>query len=223
MEEIGRYFFDPAIMRACAPYLLRGLVVTLQLAALVILCGLSLGLALACLRSVQVRAMTLAIVAFADIFRAVPALVVLILVYFALPAVGVSLSPFASSVLALSLVLAAFSEEIFWAGIASVDRGQWEAARSTGLGFGQTLFSVVLGQAIRLVIPPLTNRTIAITKNTALASVVSVEEILNQASSQQALLANPTPLTLGALLYLAIFFPLVVASRLLERRYGRGR
>ncbi len=80
-----------------------------------------------------------------------------------------NLPSFAVLWLVLSLVLAAFAEEIFWAGLISVRKGQWEAARSTGLGHGQALIHVVLPQAVRLAIPPLVNRTIAITKNTALA------------------------------------------------------
>jgi hypothetical protein len=95
-----------------------------------------------------------------------------VLLFFGLPNAGVELSGFVASWLALTLVLMAFSEEIFWAGITSVPKGQWEAARSTGLGFVQTLAYVVLPQALRITIPPLTNRTIAITKGTALGLVV---------------------------------------------------
>jgi len=223
MNEIVVYFFNVEIMIQAWPYLLKGFWLTLQMAALVIVFGVSLGLALACLRSLQIRPLAWAVIAFADIFRAIPALVVLIVFYFALPALGVTLSPFACATLTLVLVLAAFAEEIFWAGITAVEKGQWEAARSTGLSYQQTLAHIVLAQAIKMVIPPLTNRTIAMTKNTAIASVVSVEEILNQASSQQALLANPTPLTLGALMFLAIFMPLVFFSRWLERNYAWSR
>ena len=89
-------------------------------------------------------------------------------------------------------------DKIFWAGITSVAEGQWEAARSTGLSFGQTLVHVVLPQAFRLTIPPLTNRTIAITKGTALGSVVAVTEILGPASSAMSNSYNPSPLMLGA-------------------------
>ncbi len=85
--------------------------------------------------------------------------------------------------LVLSLVLAAFVEEIVWAGILSVRKGQWDAARSTGLTFLQALLYVVMPQAVRLTIPPLTNRTIAITKNTALGTVIGVGEVLNQATT----------------------------------------
>ena len=98
-----------------------------------------------------------------------------------------------------------------------------EGGLSTGLTFTQTLFYIVLYQAVQMVIPPLTNKTISITKNTALASVVSVSELLNQASSQQALYANPTPLTVAALFYLAVFVPLVVLSRHIESRYAVKR
>jgi polar amino acid transport system permease protein len=110
----------------------------------------------------------------------------------------------------------AFSEEIFWAGITSIAKGQWEAARSTGLSYGQTLMNVVLPQALRLTIPPLTNRTIAITKGTALGTVVAVSEILGMASSAVSNSYNPSPLTLGALAYLILFFPMVVFGRWLE-------
>lgn len=220
MDLITRYFFDRAILEKSLPFLLDGLVTTLLIALSVIVLGLTLGLALACLRSYQMRLLNVLILVFVDVFRSIPSLVILIVVYFGLPEYGIRMSGFAAIVLVLSLVMAAFAEEIFWAGITSVHKGQWEAGRSTGLTFTQTLFSIVLLQAVQMVIPPLTNKTISITKNTALASVISVSELLNQASSQQAIYANPTPLTLAAILYLLIFFPLVLFSRFIEGRYA---
>ena len=89
-------------------------------------------------------------------FRAVPPLVILIIFYFAFPYIGIRLSGFVAVYISMSLVLAAFAEEIFWAGILSVDKGHWEAARSTGLGFAAALVNVVLPQAFRMTIPPLT-------------------------------------------------------------------
>ena len=124
---------------------------------------------------------------------------IMIVFYFALPFVGIQMSGFVVAWLSLTLVLASFVEEIFWAGILSVDKGQWEAARSTGLSFFQTLCNVVLPQAIRMTIPPLTNRTIVITKSTAIASVVAVPEILSQAGAAQGFSANTTPLTMAAI------------------------
>jgi len=120
------------------------------------------------------------------------------------------------------LVLAAFAEEIVWAGITATPKGQWEAARSTGLSFTQALVHVVLPQAVRMVIPPLTNRAIAITKMTALGMVIGVPDILGQATTAQSFSANASPLTLAALAYVAIFLPLVVFSRWLEQRFTQA-
>ena len=145
------------------------------------------------------------------------------LIYFGLPSVGLSPSGFVSTWLSLAFVLMAFSEEIFWAGITSVAKGQWEAARSTGLSFGQTLMNVVLPQALRLTIPPLTNRTIAITKGTALGTVVAVTEILGQASSAMSNSYNPSPLMMGAAAYLVLFLPVVVVGRWVETRFAWQR
>jgi polar amino acid transport system permease protein len=211
-------FFNAKVMARYLPDILYGMVVTIELALLVIVTGLAAGLALALVRSLGFRALNLLIVFTVDLFRALPPLVIIVFIYFGLPALGLSPSGFVSSWLSLMLVLMAFSEEIFWAGITSVPKGQWEAARSTGLSYGQTLINVVLAQALRLTIPPLTNRTIAITKGTALASVVAVSEILGAASSAVSNSYNPSPLTLGAAAYLVLFFPMVVFGRWLETR-----
>ena len=211
-------FFNAQVMARYLPDILHGTLITIQLAALVIASGLVAGLALALLRSLGFRPVNLLIVFVVDLFRALPPLVIIVFIYFGLPAVELSPSGFVSTWLSLTLVLMAFSEEIFWAGIISIPKGQWEAARSTGLSYGQALINVVLPQAIRLTIPPLTNRTIAITKGTALGSVVAVSEILGMASSAVSNSYNPSPLTLGAAVYVILFFPMVVLGRWLETR-----
>src|SRR5690606_7811865 len=93
---------------------------------------------------------------------------------------------------------------------------------STGLSFAQTLLSVVLPQAIRIAIPPLTNRAISLTKNTSLGSAIGVPDVLGRAMTAQAFSANATPLMMAAIIYVIIFVPLVVAARLLERNYQWG-
>lgn len=223
MDRIAENFFDLDVMAKYLPSILDGVWVTVHLAVLIVLSGLALGFVLAVVRAFQIRPVNWLIVLVADVFRALPPIVIMIVFYFALPFVGVSMSGFTVAWLSLTLVLASFAEEIFWTGILSVDRGQWEAARSTGLGFLQALRDVVLPQAVRLTIPPLTNRTIVITKSTAIASVVAVQEILTQASAAQAFSANTTPLTMAAAAYLVIFLPLVVLSRWVESRFGWKR
>ncbi|MBV9190258.1 MAG: amino acid ABC transporter permease [Betaproteobacteria bacterium] len=211
-------FFNGRMMAKYLPDIAYGTLVTVELAALVIMSGLAAGLALALLRSLGYRPVNLLLIFVVDLFRALPPLVIIVFIYFGLPAIDVSPSGFVSTWLSLAMVLMAFSEEIFWAGITSIPKGQWEAARSTGLSYGQTLISVVLPQAIRLTIPPLTNRTIAITKGTALGTVVAVSEILGMASSAVSNSYNPSPLTLGAAAYLILFFPMVVFGRWLETK-----
>ena len=213
-------FFNWEVIAEYLPEIAKGFLITCEIAVLVVLCGLVLGLALAVLRSYRVRPINFVIVVFVDTHRALPPLVLILLFYFGLPNVGISLSGFAVLWVVLTLVLASFAEEIFWAGILSVDKGQWQAARSTGLGFTQTMFYVVLPQAVRMMIPPLTNRTIAITKNTALGSVIGVGEILNEATTAQSFSGNASPLMVGAIAYLILFLPVIYLGRWIETRFA---
>jgi len=213
-------FFNPGLIERYLPDIAKGMAVTIEIAAAVVVTGILLGLVLAIARSFRVLPVSALIVLFVDVFRALPPLVLVLLVYFGLPNVGIYLPSFAVLWLVLSLVLAAFCEEIFWAGILSVPKGQWEAARSTGLGFVGALAYVVLPQALRLTVPPITNRTIAITKNTALGTVIGVGEILNQATTAQSFSGNATPLMMGAIAYVMLFIPVVVLGRSLETRFA---
>jgi polar amino acid transport system permease protein len=216
-------FFKPELIARYLPDILRGMAVTTEIAVLVVVAGIALGLALALIRSLRVRLINLLIVVFADVARALPPLVLVLIVYFGLPNVGVVLPSYVVLWLVLSLILAAFAEEIFWAGILSVRKGQWDAARSTGLTYVKTLVHVILPQAVRLTVPPLTNRTIAITKNTALGTVIGVPEILNQATTAESFSFNATPLMMGAIAYLVLFVPVVIAARYIETRFAWRR
>ncbi len=213
-------FFKWDVIERYFPAIVKGMVVTIEVAVAVVITGILLGLILAVVRSFRIRVVNALIVTFVDMLRALPPLVLILLVFFGLPNLGVNLPSFAVLWLVLALVLAAFAEEIFWAGILWIPKGQWEAARSTGLGFLGTLAYVVLPQAIRLTVPPLTNRTIAITKNTALGTVIGVGEILNQATTAQSFSGSATPLMMGALAYLILFVPVVVLGRFLETRFA---
>jgi len=216
-------FFNAEVLARYAPSILDGVRVTIELSLLIVIAGTASGIALAALRAYRIRAASLAIVLFADIWRALPPLVLILIAFFGLPNAGVYLSSFVVLFVVLGLVLAAFTEEIVWAGITAVHAGQWEASRSTGLGFTQTLFHVILPQALRLVIPPLTNRAIAITKMTALGTVIGVPDILNQATTAQSFSGNASPLMLAAIAYVLLFLPLVIFSRWLESRYAWRR
>jgi polar amino acid transport system permease protein len=216
-------FFKPELIARYLPDILSGMVVTMEIAVLVVVAGVALGLALALIRSLRLHLVNLLIVVFVDVARALPPLVLVLIVYFGLPNIGIVLPSYVVLWLVLSLLLAAFAEEIFWAGILSVRKGQWDAARSTGLSYAQTLVHVILPQAVRLTVPPLTNRTIAITKNTALGTVIGVPEILNQATTAESFSFNATPLMMGAIAYLVLFMPVVIAGRYVETRFAWRR
>ena len=222
-ERFSDSFLNTEVMARYLPDIIKGFFVTVELAILIVIAGLALGLALAVIRSLGIRPLNWLIIFTVDLFRALPPLVIIVLLYFGLPAAGLNLSGFEATWLSLTLVLMSFSEEIFWAGITAVPKGQWEAARSTGLGFLPTLRLVVLPQALRMTIPPITNRTIAITKGTALGSVVAVSEILGAAQSGLSHAFNPSPLTLGALAYIILFFPVVLFGRWVETRFAWKR
>jgi polar amino acid transport system permease protein len=222
-SRFAETFFKWELIRQSAPAIAKGTLVTIEIALAVVLTGVALGLALAIVRTLRFRLANALIVAFVDMFRALPPLVLVLLVFFGLPNVGINLPSFAVLWLVLSLVLAAFAEEIFWAGILSIPKGQWEAARSTGFGFFATLLYIVLPQAVRLTVPPITNRTVAITKNTALGTVIGVPEILNQATTAQSFAGNATPLMMGAIAYVLLFIPVVALGRFVETRFAWRR
>jgi polar amino acid transport system permease protein len=222
-EGFAFSFLNARVAADYWPKILEGLGVTVALAVLIIAAGLALGLGLAVLRCLGLRMLDWAIIFVVDLFRALPPLVLIVLIYFGLPAAGIGFSGFWATWLALTLVLMAFAEEIFWGSICAVPKGQWEAGRAIGLRFLPTLRLIVLPQALRIAIPPLTNRTIAITKGTALGSVVAVAEILGAAQSGMAFSGNPTPLMLGAMAYLLLFLPVVIAGRWVETRFAWRR
>ena len=221
--DIFETFFNAEVMRRTFPLLLRGLWITLQLGAASIVAGLVLGLALAMARLYAPGPARFLTRVYIDIFRSIPLLVLLIIVYYALPFVGLRLSPFASAMTALTLVSGAYTAEIFRAGIEAIPKGQFEASAALGLSGRQTMADVVLPQAVRIVIPPLTNNSINVVKDTALASVVAMPDLLKQATQAQALAANPTPLIVAAAIYVAFLWPLVALVSRMERRFAARR
>jgi polar amino acid transport system permease protein len=222
MNLLNTFFNIPVLVQSL-PQLLWGLVVTLEIGITSILCGLAGGLFLAVARLYAPRFFTVLIRIYIDIFRSIPLLVLLIVVYYALPFVGIRLSPFLSAVTALSLVSAAYTAEIFRAGIEAIPHGQFEASAALGLSNRHTMVDVILPQAIRIVIPPLTNNCINVLKDTALASVVAMPDLLKQATQAQALAANPSPLIGAALIYVALLWPMVAVVARLEKHFSRGK
>ena len=222
MDRLLENFLNFSVMAKAWPVVLQGFGVTVMVSLLVIVLGLSAGLGLAVLRSMKNSALDVLIVTWVDLFRTLPQLVIIIVLYFGMPYAGLTLSPFTTTVIALGAVLSAFACEIFWSSIQALPRGQWDAAKALGFGPMRMLFRIILPQAARLAIPMLTNRAISISKGTALGTAVALPETLGQAQSFMSIVANPSPLTLAAAFYLTLFLPLVVASRWIEHASAKG-
>ena len=171
--ELLQTFFNWSVFVDALPLMLRGLGVTVMLGVVSIILGLVGGLMLAMLRLYAFAPVWLARV-YIDVLRSIPLLVLLVLIYYALPFVGIRLSSFAAATAALSLVSCAYSAEIFRSGIEAIPRGQFEASASQGMSFFNTMRDIILPQAMRIVMPPMTSNCINVMKDTALASVVAM-------------------------------------------------
>ncbi|MDH1621595.1 cystine ABC transporter permease [Pseudomonas chengduensis] len=164
-----------------APFLLKGAYYTVVLSLGGMFFGLLLGFALAVGRlygPAPLRWLTRLYVSF---FRGTPLLVQLFLIYYGLPQLGIQLDPLPAALIGFSLNMAAYTSEILRAAIASIDRGQWEAAASIGMSKTQTLYRAILPQAARTALPPLGNSFISLVKDTALAATIQVPELFRQA------------------------------------------
>lgn len=211
-------FFNWDVLVGAMPLLLQGLLTTLLLGFTSIVLGFIAGLLVCIGRLYGPTPLRYLMIVFIDVFRSVPVLVVLILIYYALPFVGIRFSSFVSAMIALSTVFSAFTAEVIRAGIEAIPKGQFEAASALGLHFRLTLFKVILPQAMRIAIPPQTGNCVALLKDTSLASVVAMPDLLKQATDAQAYWANPTPLIGAALVYLALLWPLIRLVAYLEKR-----
>ena len=215
-------FFNWSVFVDALPALLEGLWTTIVLGVVSIAAGMVSGLFMALARLYGARFAQVIARIYIDAFRSIPLLVLLVLVYYALPFVGIRMSSFTSAAVALSLVSCAYTAEIFRAGIQAIPKGQFEAADAIGLGFFSSMRYVVLPQAFRIVVPPLTGNCINVLKDTALASVVAMPDLLKQATQAEALAANPTPLIGAAFLYLLILLPLVRLVSYFESRHSKN-
>jgi His/Glu/Gln/Arg/opine family amino acid ABC transporter permease subunit len=215
-------YLDFGLVFENADAILQAVLVTVLLAFFAEALGVVLGLVFALLKISRFRILSFPAQLYIDVFRGTPLLVQIIFIYFATPLIGLRFeSLFFAGLTALTLNSAAYVAEIFRSGIQSIDRGQMEAGRASGLSYGQTMRYIVVPQAFRRVIPPLTNEFVVIIKDTSIVSVIGLEELLRAARVLQSATANATPLVVAALIYLAICLPLIYLANGLERRLNR--
>ena len=214
------YRWDFAPVLANADLLVAGLVNTLRVTGTALVVGVALGLALALLRLSGRRLASWPAGFVIEIFRTTPPLVQLFWFFFALPLVaGIEMTPFMAAATTFSIQSAAFFAEVFRGGIASVERGQWEAARAIGMSRGQALRRVVLPQAVKRMIPAFLERAIELMKTTTLVATISYADLLYAANeiSQRSFRPLET-FTVAALVYFGVITVVSQAARRLERR-----
>jgi polar amino acid transport system permease protein len=204
--------------------LLAGAAGTLRIFAICLVAGLGLGLAVGLARYSKRRLFYIPASVFMEFFRNTPVLVQILWFYFAFPIISpIEISPLMAAALGISLNSAAFSAEIYRGGIQSIESGQWEGARALGMTYAQAMRRVILPQALRRMLPPLTNRGIEIFKMSTLASVVAYVELLQQGKLIASLNYNPIEAyTVVALIFFVLLYPLVQATYALERRLRRA-
>lgn len=211
--------FDWSLVEKALPLLATGLVTTLKICSLAMLLGVALGGVLGLLSLSRVAVLRWAVRGYVDFIRGTPLLIQIFLVYFALPVVGLNLPEFWAGVLALGLNAAGFIAEIVRGGVASVEKGQAEAARAIGMRHSQILLHILLPQSLRTVVPPTTNELITLVKGSALLSVISVYELTRAGQAIIAVHFAPFEIFLLIALYYYVAISLLAwFSRWVERR-----
>ncbi len=201
------------------PLLLLGALVTLEISAASMAVAISLGLFLAVLRVFGPRSLSWLVIGFIEIIRGTPLLIQLFIIFYGLPSLGIRFSPFWAAVVGLGMNYAAYEAENYRAGIQSIPRGQLDAALALGLTRIQTIRKIILPQAVRLVIPPVTNDFIALLKDSSLVSVITMVELTKMYGQLAA--TNYDYIGIGLLtaaIYFVLGLPIARLSRLLETR-----
>ncbi|MBN9329195.1 MAG: amino acid ABC transporter permease [Comamonas sp. SCN 67-35] len=204
--------------------LAQGALVTLKLFFITVALALPLGLLLALARVSHLRALSTAVNGYIWLMRGTPLMLQMLFIYFALPfvpVIGVRLPDFPSAVVAFTLNYAAYFAEIFRAGILSVDRGQYEAARVLGMNYRQTMRRIVLPQMVRNILPPLSNETITLVKDTSLIYVLALNDLLRAARGIVQRDFTTSPFIVAAAFYLIMTLVLTWGFQRLERHHAR--
>jgi His/Glu/Gln/Arg/opine family amino acid ABC transporter permease subunit len=205
------------------PYLLRGAVVTVEISLLSMALALVLGLVAALGRLSRLRPLRFLSTLYVELVRGTPLLVQLFIVYYGLPSVGIRLEPFLAGFLTLGAHYGAYLSEVYRAGILAVDRGQWEAAASVGMGRGMVMREVILPQAIRTILPPVGNYFISMLKDSALVATISVTELLRAGQLRVAITFRAMDIYLMvAAIYLVMSYALSLLIGYFERRSSQG-
>ncbi|EAB6718219.1 amino acid ABC transporter permease [Salmonella enterica subsp. enterica serovar Virchow] len=212
---------DIELMKRVLPFFMEAAVTTIQISALALALGLTMGALAAFAKMSGVAPVRWLANAYVSVFRGTPCLIQLFLLYFGGPQVGINLEPFAAGVIGLGLNIGAYMAESIRGAILSVDRGQTEASRTIGFSRAETMRYVVLPQAARLMIRPLGVNTIALIKGSALVSAISVIELTYTAQRFISSTYRPFEIfAIAAVFYMAIIYVVARIVDMLDRRFA---
>lgn len=210
------------LLRSVGPLAMGAIAGTIPLTLASFVIGLAVALVVALARLSTVRPVQALAGAYISVIRGTPLLVQLFIIFYALPSLGILIDPFPSAVVAFSLNVGGYAAEAIRGAILAIPRGQWEAASTIGLGYAPTLRRVILPQALRVAVPPLSNTFISLVKDTSLASSIMVTELLRRAQEIAAPSYQFLALySLAAVIYWVICTLLSFAQQRLERRLAR--
>ena len=201
--------------------MLQGSEVTLEIFCVTLVLALPLGILAALGRLSKLRVLSRFMEFYIWLMRGTPLMLQLLFVYFALPMIGIMLPDMAAALLAFTLNYAAYFAEIFRAGIQSVPRGQYEAAKTLGMTYPQTMRRIILPQVIRMVLPPVSNETINLVKDTSLIYILAMNDLLRVARTIVQREFDMTPFVIAAVFYLAMTAVLTWGFKKLEAHYGK--
>jgi polar amino acid transport system permease protein len=220
VSPAAHFTWDFGVFLRGLPFLLKGLVVTIEVSLLSIVAGTVLGLVVALMRLGPVRPLPWVAGFYVNFLRATPLLIQLVWVFFALPILlGYSLPPVVAAVLTLGAYSGAYLAEIFRSGILSVAASQRHAALALGMTGTQALRRIILPQAIVRMLPPIASTFITLVKDSSLVSLISVSELMWAAQSLSAISLRPAEILTGTgLIYVAVTYPLSLIAELARRR-----
>ena len=204
------------------PLLIVGAGITIQITAISVGLGLIIGMFVGIARICNVKVLRALAAVYIDFLRGTPLLVQIFLIYFALPmVVGQRVDPFIAAITACGINSGAYIAEIFRAGIQAIGRGQYEAAKTLGMTYPQTMRRIVIPQMIRHVLPPISNETINLVKDTSLIYILAMNDLLRVARTIVQREFDMTPFVIAGVFYLVMTFVLTWAFKKLEAHYAK--
>ncbi len=210
------------IIQVTIPELLKGMKITLEIFGVTLLLAIPLGFLVSLLRISKIKAVQWLTAAYIWVLRGTPLMLQLFFVYYGLPYISIfgmklAFDPLPATLIAFVLNYSAYFAEIFRSGIESIDRGQYEGAKALGLSSWQTMRTIIVPQMVRVVLPPVSNETITLVKDTALASTLALVEMMRAAQLKVSTTASAVPFLGAAVFYLLLTLVLTIIFSRLEK------